>query len=246
MIDVAYIQKKGGEYVNETAYSFWYGCRQLGIETRPFEAEEVKTLPLTKETLVHGHIGPVKEALHRLGIPEPKPRVDGMPSEDILPYYGRKVWTSTMGEIRTRWSEDRHLFIKPLHVQKAFTGHVTSGQIKDLITTASFPDDFEVLCSEPVEFLVEYRCFVHNGTIVDCRRYRGDYRRVVDIDVTGRGVVRAYKNAPVAYSLDLGLADDDRTLVVEVNDAFALGAYGMPSVPYAAMVIDRWEEMVGP
>ncbi len=122
---------------------------------------------------------------------------------------------------------------------------MTSGNLRDLIQTASFPDEFEVLCSEPVEFVVEYRCFVHKGMIVDCRRYRGDYRRVVDLDVTGQGCVKAYTSAPVCYSLDLGLVSDGRTLVVEVNDAFALGAYGMPSIPYAQMVMDRWEEMVG-
>lgn len=246
-IDLAYIQKKNGEFVNETAYSFWYGCQLLGIETKSFDetfgANNYQNDLVTKDTLVHGHIGPVKKALKYLGI-EPKPRVDGAPPPELLPYYGRNVWTSTMGEIRTHWAEDRHVFIKPLNSQKAFTGHVTSGKIGDLIQTAGFGDDFEVLCSDPVEFIAEYRLFVHHGIIIDCRRYRGDYRRIPDIDTTAVACVKAYKNAPCAYSLDLGVVIDGRTLVVEVNDAWALGAYGMPSIPYAQMVIDRWEEMV--
>lgn len=245
-IDTVYVQKAGGEFINETAYSMWNGCRLLGVHVEPFEEKNFEHVTLTKQTLVHGYVRTVKNALKSLGIDEPVPRVDGAPPPELLPYYGRNIWTSTMGEIRQRWAEDKHLFIKPLYAHKAFTGHVTSGAISDLIQTASFPDDFEVLCSEPVEFIVEYRLFVHNGIIVDCRRYRGDYRRLVDIDTTALACVQAYKGAPVAYSLDLGLTDDGRTLVVEVNDAFALGGYGMPAIPYAQMVIDRWVQMVNP
>lgn len=244
-IDIAYVQKKDGEFINETAYSFWSGCRMLGVHVEPFHAENLTNMPLTKESLVHGYVRVVRDALRTLGIAEPSPRVDGAPPDELLPFYGRRLWSSTMGEVRLRWAEDQHLFIKPLKVHKAFVGHVTSGQIRDLIQTAGFPEDFEILCSEPVEFIAEYRCFVHRGTIKDVRRYRGDYRRLVDIEVTGEQCVKAFTKAPVAYSLDLGLTDDGRTLVVEVNDFFALGAYGMPSIPYSQMVIDRWEELVG-
>ena len=216
----------------------------LGVRTESFDAENLKHIQLTRETLVHGWVGVVRGALKSLGIDQPKPRVDGAPPEELLPFYGRKLWNSTMGEIRRDWDAGQFVFIKPLKMHKAFTGHVTSGEIRDLIQTASFPDDLEVLCSEVVEFIVEYRLFVHNGMIVDCRRYRGDYRRMVDIDVTALDCVKAFKGAPVAYSLDLGLLSDGRTVVVEVNDAFSLGAYGMSSIPYTQMCIDRWEEMM--
>lgn len=245
MIDVALIQKQGGEYINETAYTFWNGCRLLGIETQSFEAENIQHVRISKGTLIHGYVRVVRDALRSLGVEKPKPRVDGAPPEELLGFYGRNIWTSTMGHIRHKWTEDKHVFIKPLHMHKAFTGHVTSGQIRDLIETASFPDDFEVLCSEPVSFVSEYRLFIHRGLIVDCRRYRGIYTRLVDIEGVGQDCVKAFKSAPVAYALDLGLTLEGKTLVVEVNDAFSLGAYGMPSIPYAQMVIDRWEELLG-
>lgn len=239
MIDTAYIQKAGGEFINETAFSFWTGCHLLGIHTEFFEAPSFTHVQLTRETLVHGWVGVVRDALKSLGIDGPQPRVDGQPPETLLPFYGRKVWNATLGDVRR---DDHQLFIKPLNAHKAFTGHVRTGLIRDLAQTAMFPNEFEILCSEVVEFVVEYRLFVHKGMIVDCRRYRGDYTKLVDIDVA-LDCVKAYKGAPVAYSLDLGLTPDGRTLVVEVNDAFALGGYGMSAIPYAQMVIDRWEEM---
>jgi hypothetical protein len=245
MIDVAYVQKKKGEFVNETAYTMWRGCQLLGLETRFFEDTRLEDIPvITKQTLIHGYVGSVKSALKRLDV-EPQPRITGWPPEELHGFYGRKFWKATMAEIRLNWAEDKHVFIKPLNEDKVFTGHLTSGQIGDLIQTAGIPDDFKLFCSEPVEFLAEYRLFVHKGIILDCRRYRGDFRRLVDLDVTAQECVKAYKSAPVAYSLDLGLVSDGRTVVVEVNDAHSLGAYGMASIPYAQMVIDRWEEMVG-
>lgn len=242
LIETAYIQKKDDEFINETAYSFWYGCRMLGVHTVPFTVDELDNLELRKDTLVHGWIGCVRKAFNRLGIEEPN--YDGAPPEQIRDFYGRRMWTTTMGEIRKRMASDNHVFVKPLNKQKAFTGHVTSGKISDLIQTAGFPDDFEVLASEPVEFVSEYRLFVHQGLIKGCRHYRGDFTKLIDFDVA-QACVNAFNKAPIGYSLDMGVTSDGRTLVVEINDAFALGAYGQPSIPYAQMVIDRWCQIVG-
>jgi len=250
VIDLAYVQKKDGEFINETAYSFWYGCRLLGIHTVPFVAadkdaygdvQSLDSLELRRDTLVHGWIGSVRKALKKIGVPEPQ--WDGAPPKELEPFYGRRMWPTTMKEVRYRLEENNHIFIKPLKVQKAFTGFVTSGKVSDLIQTAGFEDDFEILASEPVEFVSEYRFFIHNGLIIGCKNYRGDFTRLPDFEVA-YACLKAFKGSPVSYSLDLGVTADGKTLVVEINDAFALGAYGMPSVPYAQMVISRWEEMV--
>jgi hypothetical protein len=251
MIDLAYIQKQNGEYINETAYSFWYGCHMLGIHTVPYVAKDeeafgdvrsLDSLELRKDTLVHGHIGCVLKALKKLEVLPPE--YDGGPVKDIESFYGRNMWPTTMKEVRYRLEEGRHIFIKPLKVQKAFTGFVTSGEVKDLIKTAGFEDDFEILASDVVEFITEYRLFIHNGLIIGCKNYRGDFTKLPDFQVA-QDVLNAFKNQPVAFSLDLGVTDQGQTLVVEINDFYALGAYGLPSIPYTQAVISRWEQMVG-
>jgi len=256
MVDRVYIQKSSeGEFINETAYSFWYGCKMLGILAEFYVADEDKTfnkaehlprlssLELSKDTLVHGWIGSVLKALKKLGIAPPD--YDSTPPKDIEEFYGRRMWAATMKDVRRNLEENRHIFIKPLKVQKAFTGFVTSGEVKDLIKTAGFDDDFEILASDPVEFITEYRLFIHNGLIIGCKNYRGDFTILPDFKVA-EAVLRAFKKQPVAFSLDLGVTDQGQTLVVEINDFYALGAYGMPSIPYAQAVIARWEEIVGP
>lgn len=243
MVEVVYIQKVGGEFINETAFTLWNGCKQLCIPTEPFEAASFWHVSLTKETMVHGYVSVVKAALRSLGA-EPRD-IDGQPPDEIREFYGRRLWATTMEEVRAHWHEGRRVFVKPLNVTKAFTGFVTTGTLSDFTATSTLPDDFEVLCSEPVEFISEYRLFVNRGMIIDCRRYRGDYRRVVDVDTTATAILAAFKSAPISWALDLGLTADGRTLIVEVGDAYSLGCYGMPAIPYAQMIIDRWEEMVG-
>lgn len=243
MIDLAYVQKEDhGEFLSEAGYVFWHGCHQMGIDTVSFRQPEIETLPLTKNTLVHGGIGMVRRALDRLGVPQP--HVDGMPPQEVYHLYGRRMWATTMAEVRQGYEDNRFFFIKPLLSQKAFTGHVTSGSIADLSRTIAFENDFEVLASEVMSFQVEYRLFVHKSRVVAARFYCGDFTKQIDYRVADE-FISLYKNPPVSYSLDLGLAEDGQTRVVEINDAFSLGCYGLSSIPYARLVIDRWEELVG-
>jgi hypothetical protein len=43
--------------------------------------------------------------------------------------------------------------------------------------------------------------------------------------------------------LDWGVTDTGETRLVEANDAYALGYYGLQSVLYARMIDARWEEL---
>lgn len=240
MIDLAYVQRKDRDWLNETSFTLVSGLRLFGIEVQGFEPEDLSNLEITPATLVHGGIGTVRRALAGLGVPEPDVFC-GLPPAELLPFYGRRVWASTMRYVRTRLDTDDHLFVKPLRQQKAFTGHLTSGRVCDLIKTVGFPDDFEVLCSDPADFVTEYRCFILQGEILGFRHYAGDPLRFIDASVVYRALT-AWQG-PAAYALDFGLTADGRTLLVEGNDAFALGCYGLPSMLYARLVMGRWEQL---
>lgn len=54
-----------------------------------------------------------------------------------------------------------------------------------------------------------------------------------------------YKSAPAGYALDFGVTRDGRTLLVEINDGYALGCYGLQHNLYAKLLEARWAEMVG-
>ena len=57
--------------------------------------------------------------------------------------------------------------------------------------------------------------------------------------------VQEYKTAPAGYSLDFGLTDTGKTLLIEVNDGYALGSYGLFYIDYAKLLAARWAELTG-
>lgn len=240
MIEKAFVQRKNGDWLNENAYALARGLYMKGIEVVPFDFVDLERLSLTRDTLVHGGIYTVKRALQIIGVDEPK-ACDGMPPAELMPFYGRRVWASNMASVRSRLDNDEKIFVKPLHSQKAFTGHVIGSDLTSLLMISGFEDDFEVMCSEVVEFETEYRGFVNRGELVGLRHYKGDFGKIVDVDVV-RSAVKAWAG-PVSYSIDFGLRSNGTTSLVEVNDGFALGCYGLPSITYANFVQDRWEEM---
>lgn len=82
------------------------------------------------------------------------------------------------------------------------------------------------------------------GRILDVRPYRGSWRAHFDADVVERAA-GAYSGAPAGYGMDFGVTEDGRTLLVEVNDGYALGSYGLEYHAYARLLSARWSELAG-
>lgn len=229
---------------DETAYSInrqtaLVGFRLRGEETRLFDLEEFDTLPLSIGDIVIGGVGPAQRAFKRLGIQVPA--LDSVPSA-LTTFAGRKTWRAPVIEARRAVERGEEIFIKPLPDQpKLFTGQPMRS-FADLLSTANLPDDAIVECSEFTPFVSEYRTFVLKGKIVGLRHYKGDPLAFPEADRV-RAAVAAYEAAPAGFALDVGVTEDGRTLLVEVNDGYALGAYGLPPLVYAALIDARWREL---
>ncbi len=108
-----------------------------------------------------------------------------------------------------------------------------------------FGIDKDVWCSEPINIVAEWRCFVRYGRILDIRPYKGDYYNYhYDFRVI-ENCISDYKTAPAGYAVDFGVTDDDRTILIEVNDGYALGSYGLLYYDYAKLHSARWAELTG-
>ncbi len=222
---------------NESLTSAENGFKQLGVPVQRFDSKiQLESLPLSKSTLVCGGIGVVVHALDLLGVSRPE-AID-YPIE-LVPFYGREIWEDTLGKIRK--DDLDGIFIKPKE-QKLFPGHIR-GSVGNLMQTASYEDDVRLWCSEVVNFISEYRVFLSSGKIVGCKHYKGDFlifpdRRIIE------SCAFLIKDKYPTCSLDIGITNERYTLVVECNDAFALGSYGLSDVVYAKMLEARWLEMV--
>lgn len=241
----AFVQREPGEpgvIANINYYAAFWGLRERGFEIELFRFSELKALDLSRETLVIGGIGTILKAFEILGV-QYQP-LDSVPPE-LSEFAGRRLWRSTLGEVRSMFDgrEGAPIFIKPFPRDfKLFAGHVVSG-FRDLIATGALPPETPVRCAETVPFASEYRCFVHRREIIGAKHYSGDFRLAPDWALV-EAARQAYRNAPAGCAMDFGVTPQGRTLLVEVNDGFSLGHYGLTPNLYAALLADRWQEIM--
>lgn len=233
-----YIRHREGYPETEMQEYARRGFWTLGIETAPFTwIDDIDSLEDLGSTVgVAGYIGDVHRGLTKLGKSIP-PNIDYPPS--LHEFLGRKIWAGTLNEVRGSVSK---LFVKPRE-HKLFTGFVWHPLDRDSrMRVVIQHDDCPVWIAEPVEFVSEYRSFILNQDIIDVRKYKGDWSKAPDRDIVERAV-KAMESPPHAYCLDWGVTSDGRTLLVEMNEGFAFGHYGLHPVSYARMLSARWMEM---
>ncbi len=234
---LVYIQTHSdGRFLNINVFAAFEAFRTLGYEVKTFVLGDLETLPLSPNAIVVGNIGTVWRALEKLGVPQP-PYL--LTPKCLKPFLGRDEWVSTLGEVRSLAQVP--IFIKPLERGKTFTGHVV-GAFRDLIEIAPLPDNLPVLAQTPVEFSSEWRVFVLKGEVLGVGHYHGDPLLFPDSSVI-RTMLGAYTVSPAAYALDAGITRNGQTLLVELNDGYALGAYGLPSHHYVRLLEARWDEL---
>jgi len=84
---------------------------------------------------------------------------------------------------------------------------------------------------------------VTRGVVRGISHYAGDPLRFPAANVI-RMAVGAWRSAPAGYAVDVGVTDDSRTILVEVNDGYSLGHGGLVADLYARLLLARWDELV--
>jgi hypothetical protein len=193
--------------------------------------------------LVAGGVPVVEDALTALGIMVPL--ADNLPAA-LAKYRGRKVWTATWGELRVRYGRSgppEPLWVKSLRRNKGTPSIAVYGA-DDIDATSGLPDNHEVLVSEYVIFVSEWRCFVCRGKILDLCRYQGDVFQYPDPQVVKNAILDYGSIGPAGYGIDFGVLTNGQTVLVEVNEGYSLGPYGLESTEYAELLEARWLQLV--
>ncbi len=234
-----FIQKQNGEWLNENCLSSAHGFRALNFDVVGFEMAELDNLELTKQTIVHGGINTVRKSFDLLKVKQP---LIHNPHTYLPEFCKRNFKEITLGYVR---NEDYKLpiFIKPLEDHKLFTGFVIKNKFLDLIKLKKLSDDVKILTSDYVKFVTEYRCFILDKKLVGCKNYLGDFKILPDFDLI-EATINAYNDQPIAYSLDFAVTDKGETQLIEINDGFALGQYGLSPIIYCNMIMRRWDEIM--
>lgn len=231
----AYIQCGNNELpYNMNTFSAMLGFQQMGFETILFkEADELVDVTLS-DIVVEG-VGRVKQFLEERGIV-----VNDIDyPESLSAYFGRKIWETTSDTFLAE-KNSFPLFIKPKQ-GKLFTGFICNSET-DIAGRFSPEESISVYCSEVRNIVTEWRCFIRYGDILDIRRYKGELGKIYSLKAV-KDMVLSYADAPSAYSIDIGLTDNDETIIVEVNDGYSLGSYGLDPLLYAKLLSARWAEL---
>lgn len=230
----AYIQTdKKGEYYNVNAFIASVGFHSLGFEViKYFDAKEVQDDE--RASIFVGGVGMIRKRLEILGI-ETKDEIEY--PEELREFLNRNVWTSTIKEILT--NKTTNIFIKPVET-KLFQGKVITG-FKDFVGL-NFAREVEIWCSDVIEVVTEWRCFVRYGKLLDVRYYKGAWDSKLEVDIVNDAIAK-FVNQPVAYCLDFGVDSKGKHYLIEVNDGHSLGTYGMGAISYAKFLSARWSEL---
>lgn len=236
---MVYIKRAGGEIASEACYAAYRGFMAMGYPVNFFEHGDLQhnRLRLDHATLLVGGTQSVHTALHQIGVAPPQPL--NIP-QSLRQFCARDIWQTDLESVRVQ-SESWPVFIKPLVDTKSFKGTVIKAA-GDLVALRHLPGETLIQASTPVRFVSEWRYFIHAAQVVGLAHYSGDWAVFPDSQ-TVLDAISAYAASPVAYALDFGVNDAGETILVEANDAFALGAHGLDCVAYARLLEARWLEM---
>lgn len=225
-----------------------YGFRELGAELIPYHSIDEIYDNVDREDIVLDYIDQCNMIFQKFGV---ESHISDYP-ESMKPFLGRKIWRDTIDSIASheeKWSAG--YFVKPVR-DKAFTGKIISS-IADLVGCGNSTENYEVLVSEPLDILAEWRGFIIYDELVDLRPYgmyldrtRQSYLYHYDGNIVKK-MMEAFcewEDRPAACSMDICYTKEGRTLLVEFNDAYALGSYGLPSIVYAKLISARWAQLL--
>lgn len=237
----AFLEKINNEWLDDFVYISQYPLKELGYEIVAFDDlyNPLENNSIDRESdICIGSVQATNKFFELCGITPPK--YLGYP-EQLRKYLGREMTKLKFSELNNNYP----YFIKPADDIKLFTGGVISNDrhLEYLKIWDSVKDDTLIFKSDIINFISEYRAFISFGKIYGLKHYNGDHSKFIDYSIL-ENMVSDFKDCPSAFTLDIGLTDDGRTLLVEVNDMWAIGSYGMDGKDYSLLCARRMKEIL--
>lgn len=235
-----YIEAMNGFPRNDWSMSAFIGFRERQADIIFYE--DIKEVPTQRNIVLVGCIEDTNEFLSRFGL-GPKLALN-IPAQ-LRFFTGRHHCNSTLEELYDSPEAKWPLFIKPAGKSKEFVAGVVRSLDQAKAYFNNLVPETIIMVSEVVDFVSEYRCYITNGEIKGVKHYLGDFFVYPDGDRI-KQMVKAYTSAPAGYSLDVGVLSTGETVLVECNDGWSLGNYGLAPNLYVSLLVARWREMFKP
>ncbi|MFW5847463.1 MAG: ATP-grasp domain-containing protein [bacterium] len=237
-----YVEIKNGIPINVDIQNAIDGFEYLGYEPIGFTKEDVYVGKLNLIALHNPVVGSIDgmKAIFR--------DIKKMPDNIDFPsflftgnFIDRDLTKMKLNDFIKKFKQNNEpKFIKPV-LTKLFDGALIS-KLQHLNYLNNF-DNPLVWVSDPIHIISEYRIYVHNNHMVYSSNYNGDFKVIPDYDYI-ETLIKNYQDAPVAYTIDVGILNNGKTTVIEFNDFWAIGSYGLYCMNYAEMLNDRYTEII--
>jgi len=248
---LVYVQMHGNTFQFDGAYAAYEGAEHNGIKVDDIiQFRDIMEVPARPGIMVVASIEDTRTFFKRIGMESWE--YDAMDAFDLLRGSGlikRKYQESTLEEFMKFGKTPK--FIKPRYVTKGFPSGVVSniGNLPVMLSDYKGPKDIDILEVEVVDMVSEYRVFVRrrkNNPIVGMRHYQGDPFLVPSKNYITEVInyLRRYTDLASAYTLDVAVMADGTTQVVEMNDGWSVGSYGLDGETYFGFLLDRWLQLM--
>ena len=212
------------ELINAIDYNNWF----YGEQKYQYKYVSKDNLSKYKNAVPVGDLGYVKAYLNSHGKKMRKPEF--IPKELESEYFLRRdieKYRNIREEelVKIIGDKEKPLFIKDISGYKKPNGIIYKKTSLGLLQIG-FPTD--ILVSEYKDILLEQRGFVYDGELLDIRHYWGDFK-VKPSYYFIESIVKKIKdrlNYSKAYTVDVGVTEDNGSMVVELHPFVSCGLYG--------------------
>ncbi len=241
----AYIQYKDEFPVTVDMAIALHGFKDSLIDIKPFTYEQIINNEISNEILKRNvFVGTT------ITMQEIFKRLNKVPDSITFPDIRTDFKNSSLGEVIKQFEIDLiPVFVKPLEI-KLFDGYVLKHEY-DLSYLKVYPRDTKVMFSPVYDILAEFRIYVANDQIADIKNYGGDVllplqeQHIKEIKQILKDN-RYKKNFPTTYTMDVAIcrSPSPEFLVLEYNDFWAIGNYGLDHIEYAKFLRQRYFEII--
>lgn len=230
------------------AASALYGASDSGYRWRYMTYEEVEsgkydlTIP---NNLYVGSVEFMTEVFNKVNI--------GLDDIRLPKNSNRKSEITTLGEVRKSVQSGTPLFVKPLQT-KLFTGFVMDKL--SIRSISNIGDNVEVRVYQPFEYdiISEWRVYVDTElstensihySIKGIKNYAGDEFIIPSKAwITNIILENIVDGFPTQYTIDVGILGNGNTVVIEFNDMWAIGNYGLDNYTYFHLLRKRYFDIM--
>ena len=220
------IQTVSGRIVHDFSFTLIEAIKYYNWKTNTQDMIWIESeIPILKKGFVPiGSNEFVSEYLQKMYGVIPKPK--NVP-EELFRFAYRTIKNGTKKDV------EFGKFVKSNDKIKFFTYEIESKNL-DIVPEGNYQ-----ISSVIKNLPSEWRGFVYNNKLVGIQNYAGDFR---DFPVPEffDNIIKDYKSAPVAYTIDVAIDDGGLLYLIEIHDFFSCGLYGFADLKILPYMFYRW------